>query len=112
MLNFPFTQNSKSSGGIYVLFGYLLSGRIGLPFSNKKPFSLVQEPEMNKQDLIKSIRRKHDSSSPSKTNDRKGKEDQQEGETSMLENVNPAVVENYWSPHNMIKSAMKMGSLP
>ncbi|MGE4316612.1 hypothetical protein [Acinetobacter sp.] len=112
MLNFPFTQNSRSSGGIYVLFGHLLSSRIGLPFSSKKLFSLVQEPEMNKQGLIKSISRKQSSSSPGKTNDWKGKEDQQEEETSMLEDVNPAVVENYWSTPSMIKSAMKMGSLP
>lgn len=97
MLNFPFTQNSRSSGGIYVLFGHLLSSRIGLPFSSKKPFSLVQEPEMNKQDLIKSISRKQNSSSLGKTDDRKDKKDQQEGETSMLEDVRPEVVENYWS---------------
>jgi len=67
---------------------------------------------MNKQDLIKSISRKQNSSSLGKTNDWKGKKDQQEEETSMLENVNPAVFENYWSPPSMIKSAMKMGSLP
>ncbi|GAA5187056.1 hypothetical protein GCM10023345_24650 [Acinetobacter kookii] len=52
---------------------------------------------MNKQDLIKSISRKQNSSSLGKTDDRKDKKDQQEGETSMLEDVRPEVVENYWS---------------
>lgn len=42
---------------------------------------------MNKQDLIKSISRKQNPSSPGKTDDWKDKKDQQEEETSMLEDV-------------------------
>ncbi|MCT8102383.1 HfaB protein, partial [Acinetobacter sp. C_4_1] len=50
------------------------------------------EPETNKQDLIKYISMKKPSSSLKKMNEEKDNE-----KTQMLWDVNPEVVENYWS---------------
>ncbi|RZJ19440.1 MULTISPECIES: CsgG/HfaB family protein [unclassified Acinetobacter] len=62
-----------------------------------------QEPEMSKQELIKYISRKQDSSSSDKKNDQKDnkdnkdKDDKEQEKSSMLWDANPEVVENYWS---------------
>ncbi|MFD1438010.1 CsgG/HfaB family protein [Acinetobacter terrae] len=55
------------------------------------------EPEMSKQDLIKYISKKQGSSSSSKMNEEKGNKEKENEKTSMLWDVNPEVVENYWS---------------
>lgn len=62
----------------------------------KKESELIEnpegEPETNKQDLIKYISMKKPSSSLKKMNEEKDNE-----KTQMLWDVNPEVVENYWS---------------
>ena len=62
----------------------------------KKESELIEnpegEPETNKQDLIKYISMKKPSSSLKKMNEEKDNE-----KTQMLGDVNPEVVENYWS---------------
>ena len=64
--------------------------------SKKKESELIEnpegEPETNKQDLIKYISMKKPSSSLKKMNEEKDNE-----KTQMLWDVNPEVVENYWS---------------
>ncbi|WP_407304861.1 CsgG/HfaB family protein [Acinetobacter sp.] len=60
------------------------------------------EPEMSKQDLIKYISKNKRSSSTSKVNDKKeiqekADKEKDEEKSSSLWDVNPEVVENYWS---------------
>ena len=55
------------------------------------------EPEMSKQDLIKYISKKQGSSSSSKMNEEKDNKEKEEEKILKLWDVNPEVVENYWS---------------
>lgn len=60
------------------------------------------EPEMSKQDLIKYISKKQRSSSSTKMNEQKDTQEKVDKEkedekTTALWNVNPAMIENYWS---------------
>ncbi|MGE8561127.1 MAG: CsgG/HfaB family protein [Acinetobacter sp.] len=60
------------------------------------------EPEMSKQDLIKYISKKQRSSSSIQMNGQKDTQEKvdkekEEEKTAMLWNVNPAMIENYWS---------------
>ena len=60
------------------------------------------EPEMSKQDLIKYISKKQRSSSSTQMNGQKDTQEKvdkekEEEKTAMLWNVNPAMIENYWS---------------
>lgn len=56
-----------------------------------------EEPEMSKQDLIKYISMKKRSSSLGKINEEKDNNQKEEEKTLKLWDVNPAMIENYWS---------------
>ena len=56
-----------------------------------------EEPEMSKQDLIKYISMKKRSSSLGKMNEEKDNNQKEEENTLKLWDVNPAMIENYWS---------------
>ncbi|TCH60517.1 CsgG/HfaB family protein [Acinetobacter sp. ANC 4862] len=56
-----------------------------------------EEPEMSKQDLIKYISMKKRSSSLGKMNEEKENNQKEEEKTLKLWDVNPGVIENYWS---------------
>ena len=56
-----------------------------------------EEPEMSKQDLIKYISMKKYSSSLGKMNEEKENNQKEEEKTLKLWDVNPGVIENYWS---------------
>jgi curli biogenesis system outer membrane secretion channel CsgG len=56
-----------------------------------------EEPEMSKQDLIKYISMKKYSSSLGKMNEEKDNNQKEEEKTLKLWDVNPGVIENYWS---------------
>ncbi|NNG81718.1 CsgG/HfaB family protein [Acinetobacter sp. ANC 5378] len=56
-----------------------------------------EEPEMSKQDLIKYISMKKHSSSLGKMNEEKENNQKEEEKTLKLWDVNPGVIENYWS---------------
>ena len=56
-----------------------------------------EEPEMSKQDLIKYISMKKHSSSLGKMNQEKDNNQKEEEKTLKLWDVNPAMIENYWS---------------
>ena len=55
------------------------------------------EPEMSKQDLIKYISKKQRSSSSNKMSEEKETKEKEDEKTATLWEVNPDVVENYWS---------------
>ena len=56
-----------------------------------------EEPEMSKQDLIKYISMKKHSSSLGKMNEEKDNNQKEDENTLKLWDVNPGVIENYWS---------------